>query len=494
MNNIQRALIIAGLFAVIPWKGLSAFESRSTQSLSAGVVFSIKETITHTPLTYVSQDTNQAVIAGNIEMNDNISAVTLIYYTLDLSTDAYVTETAVQIPLTASRFGAFTFTIPVNRLSSADYFCYRIKAEDITGKTVMYPEKSVVSIDVRPPLITHRKPQRISSVDRVLIATGTVWENTSSALDTLEVYYRTDNQVSFSTITVSMAQQQGNYYQFSFPITTQSGAQKFYYRFSATDKTGNISYLPAGGILFDIDVNNNYTALAGADGGRIGVPNGNPTAGETSLEMPAGSLDRPVSITVTEVDPTDPAALPSNAYAIGDERPVAVYKFSPDGLIFNKMPTMRLLYQDVNQDGIVDGTATPTEKLRVFWWDGYEWRLIGGTVDPVTHLVSVPIKHFSLYALFAANITDNDYRAKERIITPATVDGKNDFATFGNIVVGDVITIFDVTGRKIKQIRDTYIWDGTDDSGSLVESGLYIYQIKTTSRAKVICGTIVVAK
>lgn len=497
MNKARRALIIAGLLTVLPMGAvLMAFQSKSTLTLGAGLTGDvlIPETINHTPLTYISQETNQAVITGSVEMNYAITSFTLTYYTIGLSTTGYVTETIVQAPATTASTGNFSFTAPVNRASGADYFCYRITVQDAGGRTVSYPASSVVSIDIKPPAISHLKPQRISSVDRVLVATGTVSESTSATLGSLEMYYRTDNQLTFSTITVSLTSQQGSSYEFSFPIVAQSGAQAFFYRFAAADKTGNVSLLPASGGTFQIDVNNTYTAQATADGGKIGVPNGNPNAGQTTLELPAGALDKPVSITVTEVDPTDPAALPANAYAIGDEKPVAVYKFTPDGLVFNTMPTLRLLYQDVNKDGIVDGTSTQVDKLRVFWWDGYEWRLIGGTVDPSTNLVSVPIKHFSLYALFAANISDNDYRAKERIITPATVDGKNDFATFGNISSGDVITIFDVTGRRIKQIRDTYIWDGTDDSGSIVESGLYIYQIKTTSRSKVISGTIVVAK
>jgi hypothetical protein len=37
-------------------------------------------------------------------------------------------------------------------------------------------------------------------------------------------------------------------------------------------------------------------------------------------------------------------------------------------------------------------------------------------------------------------------------------------------------------------------WDGKDDGGQLVESGIYIYQIKLKASGKIISGTVVVAK
>jgi len=39
------------------------------------------------------------------------------------------------------------------------------------------------------------------------------------------------------------------------------------------------------------------------------------------------------------------------------------------------------------------------------------------------------------------------------------------------------IKIFDITGRKIRSVSaGTGKWDGKDDGGTIVESGVYIYQ------------------
>jgi hypothetical protein len=99
----------------------------------------------------------------------------------------------------------------------------------------------------------------------------------------------------------------------------------------------------------------------------------------------------------------------------------------------------------------------------------------------------------SLYAVFpVGNLSDDDYRPKEKIITPATPDNKNDFAAFGALGPADIVNIFNVNGHRIRQLKNDSIWDGKDEDGKIVESGIYIYQIKLAD--KIVSGTIVVAK
>jgi GTP-binding protein len=57
---------------------------------------------------------------------------------------------------------------------------------------------------------------------------------------------------------------------------------------------------------------------------------------------------------------------------------------------------------------------------------------------------------------------------------------------------GDTVNIYDVNGRRVRELRGNSTWDGRDDDNMIVESGLYIYQIKRAG--KIISGTIVVAK
>jgi flagellar hook assembly protein FlgD len=56
------------------------------------------------------------------------------------------------------------------------------------------------------------------------------------------------------------------------------------------------------------------------------------------------------------------------------------------------------------------------------------------------------------------------------------------------------VEIFDVNGRRVRSLTGvgTVPWDGTDDSGDIVESGVYIYQY--TDSGKRISGVVAVAK
>ena len=77
------------------------------------------------------------------------------------------------------------------------------------------------------------------------------------------------------------------------------------------------------------------------------------------------------------------------------------------------------------------------------------------------------ITHFTYYALFPVKpLTADDYRPKEKIITPAQIDNKNDFATFDGLGDEFEIRIYDITGRLVRLLNQTVSsgpkWDGKD--------------------------------
>jgi len=76
---------------------------------------------------------------------------------------------------------------------------------------------------------------------------------------------------------------------------------------------------------------------------------------------------------------------------------VAVYTFGPENLIFKKFVTMKLLFRTSTILGSVDGTNFRVNTLKTFWWDGFDWRLLGGKKDPNANLINYGnIKHFSM--------------------------------------------------------------------------------------------------
>ncbi|MEL1236735.1 MAG: FlgD immunoglobulin-like domain containing protein, partial [Candidatus Neomarinimicrobiota bacterium] len=55
------------------------------------------------------------------------------------------------------------------------------------------------------------------------------------------------------------------------------------------------------------------------------------------------------------------------------------------------------------------------------------------------------------------------------------------------------VTLFDITGRAIKEIdfgemvpgRYAYVWDGTNEVGNLVSTGIYFFQINAGSNTDI---------
>jgi hypothetical protein len=215
-----------------------------------------------------------------------------------------------------------------------------------------------------------------------------------------------------------------------------------------------------------------------SDGGTVSLPDG------ASIIIPPGALKETTSIIIKKEEPDE---VPSGNGFAGSEKPVSVYSFGPEELVFRRAAEICLPYsEDVENE----------ENLRIFYWDGFEWRLIGGKVDIESNMVIAKTMHCSLYALFPAKqLTADAYRPKRKIITPATV-GENDYVQFDGMEGEYKISIYDVTGSKVKTLENTNIWRGDDYQGNTVESGVYIYQFKAEvdDKEKLISGVIAVAK
>ncbi|MFH1368393.1 MAG: GH116 family glycosyl hydrolase [Elusimicrobiota bacterium] len=226
--------------------------------------------------------------------------------------------------------------------------------------------------------------------------------------------------------------------------------------------------------------------------GKLTVDDGNPEDGNTSIDIPAGALSSPVNLSIEQKNRTD---VQSGNPPADTQYPSTVYDFTAGSkeTTFLKPVTLTMLYTDLDRNGIEDSSGKDERKMRMFWWDGLEWRFIGGKVDVDKKTVTVQVMHLSRYAVFSAKVLSaDDYRPKEKIITPAGSPGKNDYAQFG--VSGDIkINIYDVKGAKVRALENGLsIWDGKDENGDIVEGGVYIYQIKTETQ--LISGTILVVK
>ena len=242
--------------------------------------------------------------------------------------------------------------------------------------------------------------------------------------------------------------------------------------------------------LFHKVWNRHAVRTLSSGGGTVSIiQSDNPEFGETGLFFPPGSLGGSVIITGRMVEENSLPSLP------GAGVPVTAcdFEMQPPSAFQNRIQ-LTLRYDDKNGDGVVDGTAVRARELRVYWLDDNQWRYVGGAVDEAKRTVKVWLTHLSLYALFPLTGA-GDFRPNEKIITPGLRDGINDIAIFDGLEGVNApfnIEIFDLTGRRVRTLKQIGEWDGRDDSGMTVESGLYFYQIHLPDRS--LRGTITVAK
>ena len=241
-----------------------------------------------------------------------------------------------------------------------------------------------------------------------------------------------------------------------------------------------------------ITVNPSVTMTIGPEGGTIVLVDGNPEDGEVCLEIPAGALESEIEITFSQ---KDPAGVPAGFGVAGSDSPLAAYEILPENIDFKLPYILTLLYFDLDGEVKEDGTPVTEEELKILWWDGFDWRLVGGTLNSELNTLTTSLNHNSIFAVFPALINELTHCPLERIITPACQDGINDYAYFNGLTDLDNVSIkiYDITGKEIRTINMApYQWDGRNNDGDIVESGVYIYQYEYDG--KNVSGVIVVAK
>ncbi len=255
---------------------------------------------------------------------------------------------------------------------------------------------------------------------------------------------------------------------------------------------GQVEVPPGGSVLaspFQISIIDQVCSEVGPAGARVSAPDLSDVDGRTAVVLSRGAVlsSGKLCIKAEQNSPWSVGPLGTRAAVIYSVRLEETSLVAPAELI---------LSYPADLSGKVLGTGDDPKSLGIYWLDEKrlqgDWRPISrATLDTTLHTLTGQTGHFSIFGLFPAGaIGSADLRPAERIITP-NGDGINDKAVFGSGI--DEVKIFDIRGRRVRSIPGpTPEWDGTDDSGVIVESGVYIYQY-TTSDDRV-SGVIGVAK
>lgn len=231
-------------------------------------------------------------------------------------------------------------------------------------------------------------------------------------------------------------------------------------------------------------------AKLGKTGGTVRIEDWDADAdNDARIEIPDGALDREVTVMMRYAEGDTPVYGSMPVYEIKVD--------NKDNYKFIKKVKIALNYKNMyvrQQD---------EDKLRVFHWDGVKWQMVGGEVNKSKKTVSCYTNHTSKYAvMLPAESKDVIVTVAPDVFTPNR-DGINDMAIFNCAVKSGgklEIRIYESTGKIIRVISDDDIgagisigWEGLDESGKLVETGIYYYAVVVSGK-QVASGTLVVAK
>jgi hypothetical protein len=237
-----------------------------------------------------------------------------------------------------------------------------------------------------------------------------------------------------------------------------------------------------------------YTQYISILGGIISSPDG------TTVNIPSDAILKGSTISIGIVS-TKELPKPSEYISLLE----ISHDFRPDGLIFHKPVTITLTYNvsdlDIDQDGINDFQE---DQLVVFLLDGNVWiKIIPLNIDLVNHTVTFVTNHFSVYALgndkaideFKMYWTQNPFRPEEGTTAVFELTQSSTIS----------LKIYDISGNLVRILADdeevsgstNRRWDGFNDFGRYVGSGIYIYIFEyedITGKKKVIKKPIGVVK
>ncbi len=261
------------------------------------------------------------------------------------------------------------------------------------------------------------------------------------------------------------------------------------FTFKAADLVGNTGSVLTAGATFQID-----TAVSGITGGAV------VNSDTDTVTVPAGASPDYLVISISTVAPSKTSLANSDSV---ESRALLTHDLTreitaktPAGLavnFFNDPITIKLCYQDDNNDGYIDGDHINENLAGLYWLDetSYMWIPVPGAVkDTAANCISAPTSHLSIYSIRVADISESGMANLKAYPNPC-------YFSRSNLNIGGIpfdaqspkIFIYNTAGELVRKLEpgdgiDTFnkaVWDGKNGSGQKAASGLYIYLAKTSN-------------
>jgi hypothetical protein len=236
-------------------------------------------------------------------------------------------------------------------------------------------------------------------------------------------------------------------------------------------------------------IDTSSSEVIGQDGGTVS----DSTLG-VEIHVPVDALEDSIEISISQIE--DPPPLPEGVTGIA-----STLHFGPDGLQFNELVVVEIPYtlEDLYNAGI-----TSPEDLNIFYFHTTtgEWTELNvDSIDVVNMIIYVSVEEFCYFTFGSGEIeTDIDEDITNNELQPVMFALSQNYPNPFNPETRiryqipepchvDLF-IYDAMGRRIRVLIQAYIqagsyeavWDGKDDYGNQISTGLYLFKLRAGDR------------
>ena len=193
--------------------------------------------------------------------------------------------------------------------------------------------------------------------------------------------------------------------------------------------------------------------------------------GQIDVEVPAGTFTGTVTLTIK---PT--ASIPAPDRDGLTPCVVGVEITGPVGFTPQQDITINLYYT------AAEAAAYEETGFQIGYYDtiNNRWVILHSTVYPAERRVEATLRHFTTFAILMMKASANLQNVN---LYPNPYNPNNGVFTFANLISDCTISMYTITGIKVKSINvvagsGITTWDGTNNSGQKVASGVYVVLIK----------------
>ncbi|MBI2119167.1 MAG: Ig-like domain-containing protein [Elusimicrobia bacterium] len=157
-----------------------------------------------------------------------------------------------------------------------------------------------------------------------------------------------------------------------------------------------------------------------------------------------------------------------------------------------------IVYLDQDNDGVIDGSnpqikANSLEFYRLDETRGEFVRLAGTRIDPIQKTVSIAVNHFSIFAVMSSIQAEI---SQVRIGPNPWEVSKHSQLTLDYLPFGSEIDVYRVTGQKAASLKANessgiFKWNGTNEDGEPLGSGVYFLEVRHEGSKKRIPLTLI---